>query len=103
MNEMIKVGVQSLHSPKNIPNHCLFSALKCFVNESLLLKPAHGKNENLFNTTLSRIHSSQRNVERILSLSVQNCYSCVDYPKQSEKIFLRDFKSLLQRLYQTAL
>lgn len=52
---------------------CCWSAFKCFINETLLLKPADSQNEKLFNTTLSRIHSSQRNVQLLLCNSESNC------------------------------
>ncbi|KAG8134644.1 hypothetical protein E2320_007737, partial [Naja naja] len=52
---------------------CCWSAFKCFVNETLLLKPAHSQNEKVFNTTLSRIQFSQRNVQLLLCNSESDC------------------------------
>ncbi|ETE64484.1 hypothetical protein L345_09748, partial [Ophiophagus hannah] len=96
--------MQSLHSPRNFRETCCWSAFKCFVNETLLLKPAHSQNEKVFNTTLSRIQFSQRNVQHLLCNSEsdcdKNCYPCANYPKQPETKFLEDFKTLLQRLYR---
>ncbi|XP_030804218.1 interleukin-21 [Camarhynchus parvulus] len=100
LQRMVKdKDAELLHTPENLVEGCLSTAVTCFKKGVQKLQPASSQDNGVFHKTIRIVNklTYRDSGEHCESYETKTCES---YEKKTPKEFLKGFENLMQMLYK---